>query len=114
MMFILVRAMQKNGASTLIPKLYCVVGMIFGNFTLLALFTGTLLQAFSKTIQEHQSIGQDQVDFDDFWKKFEQKDKRDMLSRKCLCSAIVSLYRTFQLEFKDLDAKEAADAKDDD
>lgn len=42
-MFNLVLAMDKNGRSTLIPKFYCIIGIIFGNFTLLALFTGTLL-----------------------------------------------------------------------
>ena len=58
-MFILVRGFDAQGKKTWIPKVYCVVGIIFGNFTLLALFTGSLLQAFSSTIKEHQNIDQD-------------------------------------------------------
>lgn len=58
-MFILVRGFDAHGKKTWIPKVYCVVGIIFGNFTLLALFTGSLLQAFSSTIKEHQNIDQD-------------------------------------------------------
>lgn len=42
-MFTLVRAMRVNDQVTWLPKIYCVVGIVIGNFTLLALFTGTLL-----------------------------------------------------------------------
>ena len=42
-----VRAMDTTlGRGWWIPKAYCMSAMIVGNFSLLALFTGILLQAF--------------------------------------------------------------------
>ena len=42
-MYALVRSARANDTSEMIPKAYCVFALILGNFTLLALFTGTLL-----------------------------------------------------------------------
>ena len=36
-----------SGKSTGIPEIYCVIGIIVGNLTLIALFTGILCQTFS-------------------------------------------------------------------
>lgn len=43
-----------------IPKAYCVIGIICGNFTLLALFTGILLQAFSEESEKQKNETKDQ------------------------------------------------------
>ena len=42
-MYQYVRVSAKTLGNTWIAKAYCIVGIIFGNFTLLALFTGTLI-----------------------------------------------------------------------
>ena len=42
-----VRAYEKNDDfKTWIPKTYCLIGLVIGNMTILALFTGILLQSF--------------------------------------------------------------------
>lgn len=43
-----------------IPKAYCVIGIVFGNFTLLALFTGILLQTFSEELEKQKTETKDQ------------------------------------------------------
>jgi len=51
-----VKAMDDSqGYGTWIPKVYCVLTLIVGNFTLLALFTGILMQQFSTQTSENLS-----------------------------------------------------------
>ena len=45
-MNMLVRIYDKT--SRWVPQLYCVIGIIIGNLTILALFTGILCQTFSE------------------------------------------------------------------
>ena len=47
-----------------IPKVYCVVGLVIGNLTLLSLFTGILLNNFSdETNSEAVDSAKGQADF---------------------------------------------------
>lgn len=46
MMDLFVRVFTKSNRQTIIPIMYFIGGLIIGNFTLLALFTGILLQGF--------------------------------------------------------------------
>ena len=58
-LYYLVRAARANGSNEIVPKIYCMLALIIGNFTLLALFTGTLLQGFQNRIEENQLVEQD-------------------------------------------------------
>lgn len=48
-----------RGRGLFLPKSYCVIGIIVGNFTLLALFTGILLQAFSESDDKSSNSNQE-------------------------------------------------------
>ena len=52
MMNLFVRVFVKSNRQTLIPIIYFIGGLVIGNFTLLALFTGILLQGFIDNDQQ--------------------------------------------------------------
>ena len=55
-MNMLVRIYDKD--NNWVPEIYCVVGLIIGNLTLLALFTGILCQTFSEQ-NKPEDVSQD-------------------------------------------------------
>ena len=51
-----------------VPETYCVIGIIIGNLTLIALFTGILCQTFSdENKPDNDKKDQKQADFEEFW-----------------------------------------------
>ena len=59
-----------------IPIVYCVIGLVIGNLTLLSLFTGILLNNFSdETNSAAIDSEKGHADFEDFWQ--ENKEFKD-------------------------------------
>ena len=66
-MYQYVRATKKTlGRGAWIPQAYCSIGMLLGNLTLLALFTGILMEAFADD-DVSDSEKKEIADFKAFW-----------------------------------------------
>ena len=87
-----------------IPMVYCVIGIVVGNLTLLSLFTGILLNNFTDETSSKATDAdkiRSQADFQDFWQEDQNNgntnDWKKICSRHCFFSALRRIYKSFGL-----------------